>query len=353
MISLSQLTSTLDANAQRYTRVTLAGDMSLIVAERGARIFGPFLADGTPLCWINPALGSADTFRAFIANGEWNQGGERVWIAPEIQFNIPDRARFWETHRIVPQMDPGAFRLMASESGVRLEAEMQLEAFNLARGMVDVKARHDITTVVPNPLRQTRQGAALMEGVAYAGYSRSVSLSLPQPGSILCEAWCLIQLNPGGTLTIPVTSESAEATTYFGDPAPDSQAVVDGALRIHLTGQRQYKLGYKAAYITGRMGYLNHLPDGRGFFLIRNFFNNPSSVYAEEPDNQPGANGHSVHVYNDGGQYGSNGEMECNGRTIGGETGRSHTQDDFIMWVYVGAVDALKQIGRVLLGVSL
>jgi hypothetical protein len=352
MITLSQLTATLDATHQTYAQMALSDGMSVVVTQRGARIFGPFLSDGTPLCWINPALASAEGFRSFIEAGDWNLGGERVWIAPEIQFNVPDRARFWETHRIVPQMDPGSWHMTDGAGRVTLESEMSLDAYNLVSGRLDVNIRHAITTLVPDPLRSTKH-AALTDGIAYAGISRTVALAIDEPGDILCESWCLIQLNPGGILYIPVTTPEVQATPYFGDPAQDALAAVDGALRIRLTGQRQYKMGYKAAYMTGRMGYLHTLPDGRGFLLIRNFFNNPSSIYCEEPDNQPGVNGHSVHVYNDGGQYGANGEMECNGRTIGGATGRSQTHDEFIHWAYVGDVQRLKQVGRVLLGTPL
>jgi hypothetical protein len=351
-VTFDQLMTTLGDTLQGYAVLPLGDGLKAVVSQRGARLFGPFLADGTPLCWINPALAKTETFQAFIQAGEWNLGGERVWIAPEIQFNVADRTRFWETHHIPPQMDPGDFQSTHEAGRVLLEGQMALEAHNLATGTLDLHVRHEISAQVPNPLRGTRQ-AALMEGVAYAGVSRTVGLSRSEPGDILCESWCLMQLNPGGTLHIPVTNPQAEATAYFGDPAPDTTAVVDGALRIHLTGQRQYKLGYKAAYMTGRMGYLGSLPDGRGFLLIRNFFNDPSSVYCEEPDTQPGVNGHSVHVYNDGGQFGGNGEMECNGRTIGGPTGRSQVQDEFVLWAYVGPVERLKPIGQVLLGVGL
>jgi hypothetical protein len=39
----------------------------------------------------------------------------------------------------------------------------------------------------------------------------------------------------------------------------------------------------------------------------------------------------SVHVYNDGGVFGGFGELECNGRTIGGKTVASGL-DEFAFW---------------------
>lgn len=128
-------------------------------------------------------------------------------------------------------------------------------------------------------------------------------------------------------------------------------------LRLNITGQRQYKIGYQSASVTGRMAYHNRLPDGREYLLIRSFFNNPSSIYAEEPPDKPGATGHSVHFYNDGGQFGAGGvgfgEMECSGQTIGGRSGRSTSTDTFLLWAYVGAPEAIRRIAHLLLGVKL
>ena len=90
MITLSQLISTLDATHGTYAHMALSGGMSVVVTQRGARIFGPFLSDGTPLCWINPALADEASFQDFIASGDWNLGGERVWIAPEIENLVSD-----------------------------------------------------------------------------------------------------------------------------------------------------------------------------------------------------------------------------------------------------------------------
>jgi hypothetical protein len=132
--------------------------------------------------------------------------------------------------------------------------------------------------------------------------------------------------------------------------------VVNNHLRLRITGKRQYKVGYKAASMTGRMGYWNTLPNGREYILVRQFFNNPSSFYAEEPPDKPGETGHSVHVYNDGGQFGgenSFGELECSGQTIGGRTGRQASTDNFLMWAYTGSPEAIRRIARILIGVSL
>ena len=86
---------------------------------------------------------------------------------------------------------------------------------------------------------------------------------------------------------------------------------------------------------------------------MRNFFNNPSAPYAEEPDHTPGCRGHSIHVYNDDGNAGGFGELECNAPTLGGETGRSSSTDELVLWLYIGAPAKVKEIGLHLLGIEL
>lgn len=349
-LTLAQVRAALDVNAQPYLTLALPDGCTLLVMQRGGRIYGPFLPSGDGLCWINPAFADAETLRAFIGRGEWNAGGERIWIAPEIQFNVSDRTRFWETMSVPPQMDPSQFTLAQTGSVVSLATTMTLAAYNLAQGELRLRAAHQITLQPRNPLHNLAQVGALMDGVTYAGYTRCVELERLAGDEINAESWCLIQLLPGGTLYIPTTTQDAEVARYFGDVLPDALTPVDGAFRIQLNGAQQYKTGYAAVNMTGRMAYLYPLGDGDGALLVRSFFNDPSNPYSEEPPDQPGRNGYSVHVYNGDGQFGVMGEMEVNGHNIS-VTGSA--TDTFTMWVYRGKLDKLKAIGHVLMGVEL
>ncbi len=87
--------------------------------------------------------------------------------------------------------------------------------------------------------------------------------------------------------------------------------------------------------------------------LIRNYYNNPSAIYAEELDYEPGCRGHSIHVYNDDGALGGFGELECNGQTFGGNTGRNVGTEQLPLWFYVGPKAKVKAIAHNLLGVKL
>lgn len=351
-ITYAQLTESLRRNELVFGVITLQNDIRLIVTERGGRIFGPFLADDTPsLTWINSALAEADSLAAFLHAGEWNVGGERVWIAPEIQYIIQDRTDFWGTHHLPAAIDPGSYTLTDQKGVFHLSQQITLQAYNLADGDKRLDIFRRIQTV-NDPLRSLSNYGTVVDGVAFAGYMQIITLTELNDTPIMSESWNLVQLNPGGKLYIPVLP-GFEYAAYFGDVAEDARTAQDRCLRINITGQRQYKIGYKAAYLTGRMGYHMPLADGRDCLLIRNFFNNPSAVYAEEPPDSPGCSGHSIHVYNDGGEFGGNGEMECSGQTIGGISGRSTSTDVFTMWVYVGKREKIAPIAHMLLGVIL
>lgn len=355
MPTLTQLRQTLDGAGELYHVLPLQGDACGLVTQRGARVLGLFpTPDSENLLWTNQAaLNSPESFRQFVAEGGWNLGGERCWIAPEIQYNVRDRNDFWGTLSVPPAIDPGSYSLTVSGDTVTFHQQINLTAYNTAAGTKQLDVRRAVRPIA-NPLHTD---AALLRGVLYAGYEQTAMLAELNDTPILSEIWNLVQVNAGGQLLIPCAPE-IRASDYCGDVPDEARAVGFGDvphLRLPITGQRQYKVGYKAACMSGRMGYHHTLPDGRDYLLVRSFFNNPSSIYAEEPPDKQGETGHSVHVYNDGGQFSTGGvgfgEMECSGQTIG--AGRASSTDTFLLWAYVGAPDAIRRIAHFLLGVRL
>jgi hypothetical protein len=342
----------LEENSIPYGVLTLASDIHILITQRGGRVFGPFLEPGGPsLYWVNPAFAAADTFREFLAAGEWNLGGERIWIAPEVQFLVRDRSDFWNSLHFPPAMDPGAFTLEQTATDTwRLYQELALQAYNLAAGLKTLHLENVIRPV-QNPLRTTDCFAELMDGVTFAGYEQVLTLAEDKADGIVSEVWNLIQLNPGGVLIIPA-SPRVEYTDYFEPIDAAHQTISTNHVRLRITGQQRYKVGYKAAHLMGRLGYINRLDTDRSYLLVRNFFNNPSAGYAEEPAGRPGRHGHSVHVYNDGGGFGGFGELECMGQTIGGATGRAASTDQMVLWLYVGNPTKLREIAIHLLGID-
>jgi hypothetical protein len=234
---------------------------------------------------------------------------------------------------------------------VRLAQQITLEANNLASGQKELHVEK-LAAPVEDPLRHLSGYEALLEGVTYAGYQQVVTLTETEADDIVSESWNLVQLNPGGQLLIPA-SPQVEYSDYFEPVDGNYQQIQANHIRVNITGDRRFKVGYKAAQIFGRLAYFNQLDKGQAYLLVRNFFNNPASIYAEEPAGQPGRRGHSIHVYNDDGALGGFGELEVNGQTIGGDTGRSSNTDQYVLWLYVGPMEKVKQLIPHLLGVTI
>lgn len=352
-ITFRQVVDCLDKNDLPYAVFALQNDVKVIVSQHGGRVFGPFLSqESESILWLNQAFAHPASFEEFLNSGDWNQGGDRVWIAPEIQYTIRDRNDFWGSYHFPTQMDPGQYVMDQHKPGQwRLSLDLSLQAYNLASGRKKLHLERLINRV-EDPLRHLSDYRALTEGVIFAGYEQIVSLSEGTSDDIMSESWSVIQLNPGGLLLIPA-SPYVEFIDYF-EPIDESlQTFHSDHVRLKITGDRQYKVGYKAAHVFGRLAYFYHLDDGRAYLIVRNFFNNPSVPYVEEPPHIPGCRGHSIHVYNDGGDFGGFGELECNGQTIGGVTGRSTSLDQMVLWLYVGAPDRLKKLLPHLLGIEL
>lgn len=352
-ITFPQVIESLEKNHQPYATLTLQNDVRLVISQLGARILGPFLSSSSEsIFWLNRALANPDSFKSFITSGDWNVGGERIWIAPEIQYLVRDRSDFWGSIRVPEQMDPGQYSLeQPTPHQCRLTQEIRLDAYNLASGQKDLQV-HKLIHQVEDPLRYLSNYEALIDQIVFAGYEQVVSLSEKKIDDITSEVWNLVQLNPGGQLLIPA-SPHAEYSDYFEPIDGQYQTRYAGHLSLKITGDRRYKVGYKAAHVFGRLAYFNHLEGERAYLIVRNFFNNPAVPYVEEPADWPGRRGHSVHVYNDGGDLGGFGELECNGQTIGGTTGKSSTTDQFVLWLYTGPIARVKQLVPHLLGITL
>jgi hypothetical protein len=351
-ITSEQIVERLEENGLGYGVLELQDGATAILSQRGGRIFGPFLSPGDEsLFWMNAAFTQAAKFVEFLESGSWNLGGDRMWIAPEIQYSVRDRADYWGTIAEPPQIDPGMYTLESMGGGQwRLFEAMTLDAYNLATGQKSLMLERLIRPV-DDPLRFVSVYESLLHGVRYVGYEQTVTLREGKHDDILSEAWSLVQLNPGGRLLIPA-SPYVELTDYYEPIDASLYTRHPNHLSVDITGTRQYKIGIKAAHTFGRLGYVNRRDGGEAYLVVRNYFNDPSLPYAEEPDKPVGCRGHSIHVYNDDGLFGGFGELECNLPTIGGETGRSSSTDHLGLWSYVGPEDKINEIALHLLGIQ-
>jgi hypothetical protein len=107
-----------------------------------------------------------------VRSGDWCIGGDRVWLAPEVQFNIPDRLH-WDSGGayVLPKaVDPGEYRLgNPGDGAVSLEQTVSLQLHNLASGTKKVRVCRTVRAA-RDPLRSF---------TAYAEVSGSAGLLLP------------------------------------------------------------------------------------------------------------------------------------------------------------------------------
>lgn len=342
----------LDAHGLKYGVLELQAGASALLLERGGRLLGPFLRpDAASLFWVNPVLVDAERFAAFLAANEWNTGGERVWFSPETQWLVPDRSDFWGSVHFPSHFDPGHFTLDQTAGGLwHLRQHAILTAYNLGHGDKDLSMER-VYRPVDDPLRYAGAPDDLREGVQYVGYEQAVTLSEVQRDAITAQSWTLVQLYAGGQVIVPCSP--LVTITDYNEPVDDAvRTVHDHWATFRITGDRRYKVGLRAAHTFGRLGYYRSDGGGRATLIVRNYFNNPSSIYSEEPAHLPGARGDSIHIYNDGGMFGGNGELEVQGQTIGGESGVSSMRDPMLLWIYEGPVERIARITRHLLGVD-
>jgi len=354
-ITFREAINRLEENNLQHYVLDLHNNLKAILVERGGRLLGPFENDESEsIFWINSSFAGKESFKSFLDSTEsWNLGGERMWIAPEIQYRSSDRKDFWNTLFLAKEMDPGNYILeKVNENNYKLKAEMSIMAYNLASGQKNLNVERYFSAI-PDPLRSLNNYYELTKDVKFAGYEQSINISERKTDDILSEAWVLIQLNAGGNIFIPVTCSDVEFTDYFQPVDENYQKINNNYIDLKISGDRQYKVGYNSAYLSGRLGYMNKIDGQKSYLIIRNFFNNPSSVYAEEPPEVYGKRGNSVHVYNDNGMFGGFGELECNGLTLGGETKRKSSRDAMVLWIYTGKEEKLIEIIRRLLGITL
>ncbi len=352
-ITCTQVIARLEENNLNHAIMPLQNNVKIVVTERGGRILGPFLTDDSAsILWLNVAFAQPAGFKEFLKAGDWNLGGERIWLAPEVLFNLTDKDDFAGSNVIQPPIDPGQYTLFRpTPAECRLHQAVALEMYNLASG----KKRFTLERVispVDDPLTYVNGYPGLTEGVIFAGYEQIVTLTELEPDNVMSQSWNLVQLNPGGRLLIPTTIP-VEPTVYQKTIDETFHAVHLNFVELNITGNRQYKVGYKAAHLLGRMGYLNRFDNYRDYLFIRHYANNPSSPYIDAPNFAPYAWGDSAQVYNDSGDYGGFGEMECHGQTIGGRTKKTTGMDPTITWLYVGQPEQIKTIARHLLGVTI
>ncbi|MBT3271861.1 MAG: hypothetical protein HN368_01805, partial [Spirochaetales bacterium] len=331
MASLPDVCRRLDEHQFQYHVIELGGAHRIIVTRYGGRIFGPFSSDGESYCWINPVLSDKREFDRFLSNREWNLGGDRIWLAPELQFNVPDHTDFWGSYKVPEALDPGHYVLHRDQYGNSvLSQTADLDVFGGAGTRKSLSIERTIRPAA-NPLNE-------MDAIFF-GYHHDICLKEQKKDGVVCEAWDLLQILPEGTIYIP-TTQKIEPIEYYEPFRKGYQKILPNHIELKIDAKCRYKAGYKAVHTTGRSGYLSRL-GGISYLLVRCFYSDPSAPYTKAPVDRPEHSGSALHIYNDDGSIGSFAEHECSGRPIGGDTGRSESSDTISTYYFIGRPEVL------------
>jgi hypothetical protein len=346
---LQTLLTTLKAVGKHYELFDTADGTRLLVLPYGGRLLGVF-APGSDenFLWTNTALENAESARAYYASDDWqNSGGDRTWLAPEVDFFLPDYPtldRYFQPR----QLDPGNYQLGESENGPQLTNQLSLQTSRTKKD-VKLEIKKSFGTAL-NPLRH--EAGFALEGVEYAGHSMTTSLRILAPkaeDAPLVGLWSLTQMPHQGELFIP-TYYKTDPKVYFGltDTPPDE--VVAGATMVHfkMRALGEHKIGVRAAATTGRIGYRYSTAD-KCALIIRNFTVNPSGEYVDVPWAEPNDRGYSTQACSVNSKWGMFSELEYHVPGIGGETKRSYIEDHSQLWAFRGPDEKIKSIARSLL----
>lgn len=338
----------------KETRIYNTGDGTrLLVLPYGARVLGLYAKDNDQnFYWVNPELQGRESAQELFARDGWhNTGGDRTWLAPELDIffpDYPDVRRHWEP----PQLDASEYVVEGGRDTLSLRKKMTLHLARPKRA-----AELELTKALgpaPNPLRYERGLEQQVGAVEYAGYTLRTHLkllgddaqNLPQLG-----VWNLAQLPWGGELLVPTYSK-AKPRVLFGEIPPENLICQDHLMRFRVTLRGEQKLAVRAVTTTGRTGYA-YQAGSQWCLVIRNFTVNPSGTYVDVPKDEPEDFGYSVNAVNVKSGLGDFCEMEYHAPALGHDMESAGGTDVSQMWAFRGERDAVDVIARELLGSGL
>lgn len=346
-ISFNHAIAMLESQHMQYAVLPLGGEWKAIVTRYGGRLMGPFKGDdGESVLWANAAWKNEADFKAFVDAREWNLGGERFWVNPELRFFCEAPELFDATYTVQGELDPGNYAIKQSDRGVELAQSVMLKDLNNgAKKSFDIRRRY---APALNPLRGLKGLRDL--NVDFCGYVQDIELqdTLPETKMYL-EPWILTQVIPNGKFITPIFGDFDFADYY--EPVNEMQHVCDGYAELDVTGDRKYKVAYRSAQTFGRMAYVK--PSGDGWHLmVRNYYNDPSIPYCSEPWGNLGDRHCSTYYYNDNGLSGGFAEFENGGATIGLDANRDRCYNTTSLWFFYGSQDDIASIMKYLLGID-
>jgi hypothetical protein len=299
---LSDLISRLTEARDEHAMLSIGDDAVVVVSAGTGRLFGPFFGGEDPIGWMPPAFGSEGGLERLRESADWNVGGERLWLSPELEYFVADRHDFWNTYAVPPSIDPGAHHLSKSEAGLRLTSQLTLASARTGAGQ-DVEIARTIT---PEPAP-----ADLPPTVRAVRYSEEITIDSAADGPPVVP-WIVRQVQLEGRVLVPARP-GARARSIVGPLPHDAKVATIEGFAFSLAEGHMFKVAFPAREIAPAIAYV--LPRGEGTAaVVMSFDGTADSAYFEEPPDRPGDNGYSAFVFRDDGRFGGYGELEVVGR---------------------------------------
>jgi hypothetical protein len=318
----------------------------LLLLPSGGRMLGLFpSAEGDNFLWMNPALASAGSARSFFSGKDWrNPGGDRTWLAPEIDVffsNFPDT----NVYHVPEEIDPGDYSVTGTNSKWEFKNEFRTQLSRSKELVSGVISKSWQTAA--NPLRYELHGGEAQ----YAGYTQRTKLHIYDKTTSPVGIWNLLQLPPGGEILVPTYSR-ARPHIYVGTVEAAELQVAEHLIRYKVARKGISKIGIPVVVSTGRIGYL-YKSNGYTTLVVRNFSVDPSGQYLDLPWNAAGVIGSPIFstqaCFVDF-ELGRFAEIEYHTPVFAGQT---LLEDVSQVWAFRGEQTAIYGIARKLLSAEL
>ena len=323
---------------------------SVLILPYGARVLGLFSISSDNFFWVNPMLVNPMDTKTFFSSTGWkNSGGDRTWIAPEINLFIKDSNDPWNSYEVPASIDPGDYAIQSNNGTLTMTNQAEITFHNLKKECkIEIKK---IIRLAENPLCCEKDAPKIIQNVEYIGYEQHTSLRLLsiQEEGIRLGIWNLIQLPASGHIIIPTLMKS-QPHDYFEKTTSSHIHIAARHIRFFIDGRESHKIGVKATSLVGRIGYIRSTGNGKKSLLVRNFLINPSGKYIDTPWDSLEDFGYAIQCYNDNGELGNFGEMEYHTPAIGYETKMDSYEDQSQVWAFWGDGKSIDHICRYLLG---
>ncbi len=240
------------------------------VLPHGGRVIGLWPQGRGNLFWTHPALSDPALVRDFLHQDRWpNSGGDRCWLAPEVDlFFPPGQVGKVEAYSVPRALDPGGYAIIRKADAIILEQSLELAVHGVA--VSATIARRCMPLADPFPGR----------GLAFAGYTLTTSLALAGPARVPLGSWQLLQLPAPGTMLLAVR-DGARAWPVFGDFQDGESAFWRQRLTWEMNRGPTRKFGVLASHCGNRIGHLHRDAAGRFELVVREFTIDPEGDYRD------------------------------------------------------------------------